>query len=145
MSATLINGVTVNDPTTRKTLPIEVVDNGTVGRLIVVSGAFVEPGASAVKYAVINESTAASNELVAAVTGKRIIVLSYTLLAGGTVNVTFQSAATAISGAMPLVANAGIAISDNNGLMDTVAGEALNLLSSGAIQVSGLLSYIEAD
>jgi hypothetical protein len=145
MSATLINGVTVNDPTTRKTLPIEVVDNGTVGRLIVVSGAFVEPGASAVKYAVINESTAASNELVAAVTGKRIIVLSYTLLAGGTVNVTFQSAATAISGAMPLVANAGIAISDNNGLMDTVAGEALNLLSSDAIQVSGHLSYIEAD
>lgn len=133
---------TAQDPQNRNTRIVKCDDDG---RLIVVSGVGMLPGVSAVKFAVINESTAASNELVAAVASKRIIVLSYTLLAAGTVNVTFQSAATARSGAMPLVANAGIAVSDNNGLFATVAGEALNMLSSAAIQVSGHLSYVEAD
>lgn len=126
-------------------LPVLCDDDG---RLIVVavSGVAALTGVSAVKRAVINESTAASNEIVAAVAGKRIIVLNYVLMAGGTVDVTWQSAATALSGAMPLVANAGIATTDaENGLLETAVGEALNLLSSAAIQVSGHLTYVEAD
>jgi hypothetical protein len=96
-----------------------------------------------VKHAVINESTAASNELIAAVTDKKIQVLALSLISAAAVNVTLQSASTALSGAM--AAANGITLPFNPaGWVETAKGEALNLLLSGAVQVSGVLVYREA-
>lgn len=96
---------------------------------------------TAENYAVINESTQASNEIVAAVAGKKIRVVSVVLVCSAANVVTWQSAATAISGPMSFAANGGYALASEAPLFETVAGEALNLLSGSAVQVSGHILY----
>ena len=99
--------------------------------------------AGSVSYATISENTAATNEIIAAVTSQKIIVLGLILVSAGTVTVTFKTGSTAICGAIPLVANSGFVMPYAEiGWMQTVAGEALNLTSDAAVQVSGLLTYI---
>ena len=61
------------------------------------------------KYAIVNASASGSNTIVAAVTNKRIRVLSYVIIAAGDVSVTWQSASNALSGPMALAANGGAA------------------------------------
>jgi hypothetical protein len=99
-----------------------------------------------VKFAKIDAASSGNNTLVAAVTGKKIRVLNYVLIAGGTVTATFQSGAggTALTGAMPFVANGGVAPGlDETGHFETAAGSLLNLSLNGAVQVSGHLKYQE--
>lgn len=100
-----------------------------------------------VKYAVIDHATSGDNTLVAAVTGKKIRVLSYVLVASGAVTVRFESGAsgTALTGQMSLAANGGISAPFNeNGYFETAAGVLLNLELGGAVSVDGHLSYVEA-
>jgi hypothetical protein len=95
------------------------------------------------QYALISESTAATNDLVAAVTGKKIRVLSYVLnAAGGANTITFKSASTAISGAMDVGDNVSLVADCASGLFETAKGEALNLTQSGATLVAGHLTYV---
>jgi len=61
------------------------------------------------KYAAISASSSGSNTVVAAVTGKRIRVLSYVMVAAGDVTATWQSASNNLSGGMALAANGGAA------------------------------------
>lgn len=91
----------------------------------------------------ISESTAADNEIVAAVAGKKIIVTSYVLVAGAAVAVTWKSGTTALSGAMSLAANGGISVDSGHaeGVLKTATGEALNLALAGAVAVAGHLTY----
>lgn len=99
-----------------------------------------------VKRAKIDAATSGDNELVAAVTGKKIRVVSMFYLASGTVTATFQSAAggTAITGGLQHTAQTGAVLPLNeDGWFETIAGEALNLNLSAAISVDGALSYIE--
>ncbi len=101
---------------------------------------------STVKYAVINPpATATANTIVAAVTGKKIVVLSYTLVAAGAITVTWRSDATLISGPLAFAANGGTApaTTPEAPLLETAAGQALILLNSAAVQVGGHLTYIE--
>ena len=94
------------------------------------------------QYAVINETTAASNEQVAAVTGAKIVVTGYTIVCGAAETVTWQSASNAISGDMQFAANGGISAPFHpDGHFETAEGEALNLLQAGAADVSGHLTY----
>lgn len=104
------------------------------------------------KYAVINASASGSNTVVAAVTGKRIRVLSYVMIAAGDVTVTWRSASTAISGPMALATNGGAAPGSGQmapvglfGQFQTEAGEALNMNLSAAVAVGGHLTYIVTD
>jgi len=99
------------------------------------------------KRAVINEVTAASNEIVAAVPGKKIVVMSVMVQALNAQVLTWQTAASALSGAMAFSTSDLIYTHDGSesGLFETVAGEALNLLSGAATQVSGYLTYIEVE
>lgn len=101
--------------------------------------------ASEPKFAQINASTSGDNTIVAAVTGKKIRVLQYVLIAAGAVNARWQSAAAGsyLSGALPLAAQAGASAAFGGGLFETAAGELLNLELSAAIQVSGHLTYVE--
>lgn len=100
------------------------------------------------KYAVID--LAASGTVVAAVTGKRIRVVSYVLSAAGAVAITWKSGTTALSGAMTLATGIPLCAAPPEALfgglggqLQTEPGEALNLTLSGAVQVSGHLIYDE--
>jgi hypothetical protein len=99
-----------------------------------------------VKRAVISASASGSNQIVAAVSGKKIVVLGYTIVAAGAVTAQWKSGSTNISGAMSLAANGGAAVPtvDNEiGCMETAADAALNLNLGGAVSVAGHLTYIE--
>lgn len=102
------------------------------------------------KFAKIDVSSSGSNTIVSAVTGKKIRVLAYTIIAAGAVTAKWQSASTDLSGAMSLAANGGAApsisiLAPGNmiGLFETAPGEALNLNLGGAVNVAGHMTYIE--
>jgi hypothetical protein len=120
------------DITTANPLPVEVIRRDAAG------------AAAAVKFAPIVASASGNTAVVAAVTGKRIRVLSYSLIAAGTASVKFQSATTDITGTYPLVANTGL--SDNGGeagVFQTGVAETLHINLSAAVAVGGRVTYIE--
>lgn len=99
-----------------------------------------------VKYAIIDAATSGDNTLLAAVTSKKIRVLSAFLVSAGTVNVRFESGAggTALTGQMNLVANTGFVLPFNpGGWFETGSNTLLNLELSAAVSVDGSFSYIE--
>lgn len=103
-----------------------------------------------VKYALIDDASSGANEVVAAKTGYKFVVLNYGLIAAGAVNVTWKTGTTALSGAMPIAANGGISASSSvvlpggtYGLFETAISEALNMTLSAAVQVSGHVAYRE--
>lgn len=104
------------------------------------------------KFVVINASLAGDNTIVAAILGRKIRVVNYTLISAGAVTVTWKSgAATSISGPMPLAANGGMAPSSSVltpsgliGVFETNVNEALVLNLGGAVAVGGHLTYILA-
>ena len=106
---------------------------------------------SQIKYAVIDDATSGNNTIVAAVTGKKIRVLSYTIIPAGDVTVRFESGAggTALTGQMNLLAEDGVvsqSLSVNCapfGCFETAAAALLNLELSGAVSVDGHLTYVE--
>lgn len=102
------------------------------------------------KFAKIDASASGDNSIVAAVTGRRIRVVGYTIIASGAVTAKWRSASTDISGGMALAANGGAApavsvISPGGlfGVLQTEPGEALNLNLGAAVSVGGHLTYIE--
>lgn len=103
---------------------------------------------SEVQYAIIDAATSGDNTLVAAVTGRKIRVVSLYLVASGAVTARFESDAsgTALSGQMQLAANGVLALPYNpSGWFQTASGELLNLELSGAVSVDGGLSYVEVE
>lgn len=104
------------------------------------SGTIVTP-----QYAVINVSSSGDNSIVVAVTGKVIRVLSYVIVADSAVAAKWVSGAagTAISGAMSLAANGGVAAPYTPvGHFQTGVNTALVLNLSGAVGARGHLTYI---
>jgi len=94
--------------------------------------------------AVIDHASSGNNTVVAAVTGKKIVVTSFCLVSAGTVTARFESAAdgTALTGQMTMAVNTSVAAPYNEaGHFWTVAGELLNLELSGAVSVDGWLTY----
>lgn len=101
---------------------------------------------SVYKRKVIDHATSGDNEIVAAVSGKRIRVLQILLIVAGAVTVRFESSAggTALTGQMQLAANGGFSVDHNPaGHFQTVAGEALSMELSAAVSVDGWLTYVE--
>lgn len=97
-----------------------------------------------VKQGIIQESSSGNNEVVAAVTGAKICVLSYSYVASGTVNVKWRTASTDISGLAYLGAGGGKVNNHNpHCWFKTATGEALNMNLSGATAVGGELTYYE--
>lgn len=107
------------------------------------------------KFAVISTATSGNNELVAAVASHKIRVLSMLLVADGVVDVFLR---TSSAGAgicadatrpIPLdntgaTGAGGLNLAYNpHGHFETVSGEALGLNLSGAVAVSGSLTYVE--
>lgn len=100
-----------------------------------------------VKFAKIVATASGATAVVAAVTAKKIKVLGYVFVAAGAVAVKFQSATTDITGVMTIGSNGGVAASAvapaGGHLLETAAGEALNINLSDAVVVGGHLSYVE--
>lgn len=98
------------------------------------------------KFAVITASSSGATTVVAAVGGKRIRVLKWSLSSNGAVNVKWQSHVTPtdITGLHYLTqfASAGGAYCPV-GHFQTVSGEALDINLSGAVAVGGELTYVE--
>lgn len=91
---------------------------------------------------VISESTAADNEIVAGVAGKKIVVTEYLIVAAGAVVATFKTeGGAALTGAMTMATGIPISARDEDGLFETVEGEGLDLTLSGGVQVSGHFKY----
>lgn len=98
------------------------------------------------KFVTIAASSSGNNTLIAAVAGKKIRVLSYTLVAASSVTATFQNGAsgTAISGIMSFAANGGVSVPFSPvGHFETSISTLLNLSLSGAVSVAGHLCYVE--
>lgn len=89
---------------------------------------------------VINESTAATNEIVVAAAGKKIVVTNIVLVCSAANTVNWEDGTTDISGVMSFAANGGYSMSGMR-LLETTAGNALQLTSGSAEQVSGHISY----
>jgi hypothetical protein len=101
------------------------------------------------KFAAINASSSGINTIVAAISDKKIRVVSYVIIAAGAVTAAWQSGSTPLSGPMSLAASGGASASigilapiGTYGLFQTNANEALNLNLGGAVNVSGHLCYI---
>ena len=100
------------------------------------------------QYVKIAASSNGANTLVTGVTGFRIMVLGYVIVASGTVNAKFVDGSTDITGPMNLVANAGVAaalapMSEHSeiGWFQTSSGANLVLNLSAGVEVDGHLTY----
>jgi hypothetical protein len=100
---------------------------------------------SEVQYAVVDYAASGDNTLVAAVTGKKIRVVSLALVAAGTVTARLESGAggTALTGQMTMGVNTSIVLPYNPaGWCETAAAALLNLELSAAVSVDGVLGYV---
>ena len=104
-----------------------------------------------VKFAVVGTGSVAgagNADLVAAVSGKRIRVLHLYVVPTASSTMTLRSGTTAITGAMSTAAGVSIDASHSEGLavLQTAAGEALNLLNGGtSCAFAGFLVYAEVN
>ena len=98
------------------------------------------------KFAIIDAATSGDNTLLAAVTSKKIRIISLYMVAAAAVNARFESGTggTALSGQMNLAANGGFVLPYNPvGWFETASGVLFNLELSGAVSVDGGFTYIE--
>lgn len=93
------------------------------------------------RFGVISQA-AGTTAIVAAVTGAKIRVISYTLVATGAATAVFKSATTAVTGTMSFAANGGASAYCAEGLFETVASAALNLVTTSNA-VEGHFTYRE--
>lgn len=116
------------------------------------SGANLVAVSQANATAAINVSTATTTQLVALSSGQVIHVTAASVVAGGTGNITFVygtgtncgTGTTSITGAYPLIANAGLSIGSGLGPVFVVpAGNALCVTTSAAVQMSGHVAYTQ--
>ena len=92
----------------------------------------------------IDIATAATHEIIAATAGQKIHVINLVFTVGGDVNITFLTAATEMTGALDFGGTGearGIVIPLGVGPLVCGTNEALNILLSAAVQVSGFVTY----
>jgi hypothetical protein len=96
-------------------------------------------------FANLTASSSGAQQLIAAVSSKKIRVLALALVANAAVNVKFQSHVTPtdISGLYYCAQNGGFVLPFNPaGWFQTVSGEALDINLSGAVAVGGSIVYV---
>ncbi len=106
-------------------------------------GAFIKAiGEIKPKFAEVD--LADSGDLVPAVTGKKIKLVTYLLIPAADVTMKFQTgASTDLSGAMSTAAKFGVGagVPFPSWLLETKNGEKLNLVLGAAVAVKGHISY----
>lgn len=107
-------------------------------------GVIIEPGnqSTVLSKSVVNSAAGGSLPAPAGTAGQIIRVYKLFLVISGTTNITFQDGSTALSGPMAFIANGAIALGmDGQPWFTTSSGNAFNVNSSGAVQVSGTVYY----
>lgn len=97
-----------------------------------------------VERAKIDFNTAATHSIITAVAGKKIKIANIMLTVAGETNLTFKTGTTAITGALDFGGTdepRGMAHNFGDFPLATVAGDAFQITSSGAVQVSGYVTY----
>jgi hypothetical protein len=90
----------------------------------------------------IDTNTIGDNVLVSGETGKRIVVMAYTLIARTTVDVRWKSGSVARSGLLPLIDSVGASPAYNpEGVIICAPGDNLVLNLSGSVYVGGHITY----
>jgi len=99
------------------------------------------------KTAKIDCAASGDNEIVAAVSGKKIKVYAIIFVSTGTVNVKWRSSTTDLTGDKNFQAREGYvaAVNPPAFLLSTAAEEALNLNLSAAVAVDGWVAYWDDD
>jgi len=103
------------------------------------------PGQTMLK-AVINIATAATHAIIAAVANVKHKITMIVLTVGGDTDLTFERAATAMSGAMAFGGTnepRGMVANHGNFPLECGTNEAFNITNSAAIQVSGYVVYYD--
>jgi hypothetical protein len=96
------------------------------------------------KFAVISASAGGNTPVVAAVSGKKIRVLRWSVSANGAVNAKFQRGTTDVTGLYYLAQYASIGGGYCPvGHFETAVTEALNINLSANVAVGGVITYIE--
>jgi hypothetical protein len=102
--------------------------------------------------AAISTASASTVQLVALTSGQSIFVTSWDVMSAGTTNVTLVygtgtncgTGTTSLTGAYPLIAQAGISKGIGLGaILFVPPGNALCVTNSAAIQISGSISYVK--
>ena len=98
-----------------------------------------------ISNAKIDFSASGDTAVIAGVSGRRIYVFRLYFILGAATNITFKNGSTALTGAMPFLAN-GFMILDPTQVPwhQTDLGAAFNINSSNAVQVSGSIGFIQA-
>jgi hypothetical protein len=97
-----------------------------------------------VKHAEIDSAGGETLEVVAAVTGKQILVLAWDLFTSAAAVLVWKSASTTLDGkGKSLAANTGFAASSLAGVLKTALSEALNLTITGTANIGGTVTYVE--
>lgn len=100
----------------------------------------------------ISISTATTTQLIALVAGKNIFVTSWNVISGGTGTITLVygtgtscgTGTTSLTGAYPLIAQAGIVVGNGLGnVLIVPPGNALCATTSAAVQMSGSVAYAQ--
>ena len=102
------------------------------------------------KYTKIDLSTSGDATIVAAISNKKIKVITYLISSDADVKLIWKSGTTALTGPMACGAYSNIYNGNTDlmpaglvGVLETNTGEALILNSSGAVGVGGHITYIE--
>ena len=102
---------------------------------------------SDVQFATVN-TNATDTTIVAALTTGKIRVVAMVIVAAGAVVAQLQSdtAGTTLTGPMTMATGVPIELSFNpRGWCETAATKLLNLHLGGAVQVSGVIAYVQVD
>ncbi len=100
------------------------------------------------KYLAVDVNTSPNNTLIAAVSGKKILVLGCVFIAAGSVNIRFEDGTngTPLTGVMNLTSNSGATLPLGlPGWFKTSTNTLLNLELSAGIAVAGTLVYTEIE
>ncbi len=98
-----------------------------------------------IQNAKINFAASGDTPIIAAIANKRIFIYRLYFILGAATDITFKDGSTALTGAMPFLAN-GFMILDPTQVPwhQTSIGAAFNINSSNAVQVSGSIGFIQA-
>lgn len=109
--------------------------------------AIIPPSESGIKYAMVEADADGVNEMIAAVTGKKIVVIGYVLTATLAGTITIQDdTSTPVELAKLSLATDGVA-SYSGGIgapaFETSSGKALDVSNPAGVDTLGHITYIE--
>jgi hypothetical protein len=97
-----------------------------------------------VQRAKIDFATAATHSIIAAVAGKKHKIANIMFTVGGETNLTFKTGTTALTGALDFGGTdepRGMAHNFGDHPLNCIAGDAFQITSNAAVQVSGYVTY----